>query len=158
ILFAPGLVLAASGKPIASQVGYIWLFVVGAIFMIRLLLDPMMVRRPLLEPNLAVGGMTFLGVSLLLFLMVNVAISSPIELVPGGPQGAQATPKPPPPEPNAEPDKSQESYRLGYPILWLLPSFYTQNSFGVPQQHDTTRFALHSNPRFIYASRAILIL
>ena len=44
-----------------EQVGYIWLFAMGAIFMIRLLLDPMMVRRPLLEPNLSVGGMTFIG-------------------------------------------------------------------------------------------------
>jgi hypothetical protein len=43
--------------------------------MIRLLLDPMMVRRPLLEPNLTVGGMTFLGISLLIFLMANVVNS-----------------------------------------------------------------------------------
>src|SRR6185295_13694072 len=40
-----------------------------------LLLDPMMVRRPLLEPNLSVGGMTFIGVFMLLFLMANVVNS-----------------------------------------------------------------------------------
>ena len=37
-----------------------------------MLLDPLMVRRPLLEPNLSVGGLTFLGLSLLIFLMANV--------------------------------------------------------------------------------------
>jgi hypothetical protein len=35
-------------------------------------LDAAMVRRPLLEPNLSVGGLTFLGISLFLFLMGNV--------------------------------------------------------------------------------------
>lgn len=52
--------------------GFIWLFAVGGLFLLRLLIDPAMVRRPLLEPNLSVGGLTFLGCCLLLFLMANV--------------------------------------------------------------------------------------
>src|SRR4029079_12562072 len=75
ILMAPGLLLVGQGKHL--DVGYIWLFVLGGIFLFRLLLDPMMVRRPLLEPNLSVGGMTFIGVALLIFLMANVVNSKP---------------------------------------------------------------------------------
>ncbi|MCP4816551.1 MAG: hypothetical protein GY888_28890, partial [Planctomycetaceae bacterium] len=39
--------------------GFIWLMVIGGLFMVRLLLDPTMVRRPLLDPNLSLGGLTF---------------------------------------------------------------------------------------------------
>src|SRR3954447_1352547 len=81
IMLAPGLLVVEFGlskeNPAIEQVGYIWLFVWSGLFMIRLLLDPMMVRRPLLEPNLSVGGMTFLGISLLIFLMANVVNSKP---------------------------------------------------------------------------------
>jgi hypothetical protein len=76
ILLAPGLVFIIYGQnrhaDIYSQAGYIWLFAVGGLFLVRMLLDPMMVRRPLLEPNLSVGGLTFLGLSLLMFFMANV--------------------------------------------------------------------------------------
>ena len=79
ILLAPGLLVVEYGiareQPSVERVGYIWLFVTNGLFMIRLLLDPMMVRRPLLEPNLSVGGMTFLGISMLIFLMANVVNS-----------------------------------------------------------------------------------
>ena len=54
------------------QAGYVWLFAVSAFFLARLLLDAVMVRRPLLEPNLSAGGLTFTGASLLVFLMANV--------------------------------------------------------------------------------------
>ncbi len=57
-------------------IGYIWLFVVLGIFLVRMLLDPTMVRRPLLEPNLSTGGLAFIGCSLFVFLMANV-INSP---------------------------------------------------------------------------------
>jgi hypothetical protein len=94
ICFSPGLLLVYHGlglpmqhpsDPIAAargaelvQGGYVWLFAVNGFFLIRLLLDPVMVRRPLLEPNLSASGLTFTGVSLLVFLMANV-ITSPKE-------------------------------------------------------------------------------
>jgi hypothetical protein len=56
--------------------GYIWLFLAGGLWLARLLSDPTMVRRPLLEPNLSAGGLTFIGCSLFVFLMANV-ISRP---------------------------------------------------------------------------------
>ena len=52
--------------------GYVWLFLVGCLLLIRLLFDATMVRRPLLEPNLSAGGLTFIGISLLVFLLANV--------------------------------------------------------------------------------------
>jgi hypothetical protein len=76
IAFSPGLLLIYHGllraKPELVQSGYVWLFAVSGFFLIRLLLDPVMVRRPLLEPNLSASGLTFTGVCLLVFLMANV--------------------------------------------------------------------------------------
>jgi len=69
IAFSPGLLLVGEGM---EQLGYTWLFCVGGFFLVRLLLDPVMVRRPLLEPNLSASGLTFTGVSLLVFLTANV--------------------------------------------------------------------------------------
>ena len=69
IMMAPGLWWVAQRE---GPGGYIWLFMVGGFFLVRLLLDPLMVRRPLLEPNLNASGLTFTGVALLVFLMGNV--------------------------------------------------------------------------------------
>jgi hypothetical protein len=82
IAFSPGLLLVYHGlQPQGTdsiRAGYVWLFAVSAFFVVRLLLDAVMVRRPLLEPNLSASGLTFMGVSLLVFLMANV-ITSPEE-------------------------------------------------------------------------------
>ena len=59
------------GVPI-ERFGFLWLFAIGAVWLVRLLLDPTMVRRPLLEPNLTTGGLIFIGASLFVFLMANV--------------------------------------------------------------------------------------
>lgn len=74
--------LSADGVPVVSSArrvqfyGYLWLFCGGGLVLARLLADPTMVRRPLLEPNLSAGGLTFIGCSLFVFLMANV-ISRP---------------------------------------------------------------------------------
>ena len=72
VLLAPGLLLIDQNGDLRVW-GFVWLFVMGLFFLLRLLADPRMVRRPLLEPNLSTGGLTFLGCCLLVFLMVNVA-------------------------------------------------------------------------------------
>ncbi len=59
--------------------GFVWLLICAGLAVIRMLLDTTIVRRPLLDPNLSSGGMLFLGTSLLVYLMVNVATSSPVE-------------------------------------------------------------------------------
>jgi hypothetical protein len=76
ILFSPGLLMIYHGlmksQPGLVHGGYAWVFGIGGFFVIRLLLDPVMVRRPLLEPNLSAGGLTFTGAALLVFLCANV--------------------------------------------------------------------------------------
>lgn len=54
--------------------GFKYLFGVGCLTLIRLLLDPVMVRRPLLAPNLSQGGLLFIGIALYIFLMANVIV------------------------------------------------------------------------------------
>jgi len=82
--------------------GYIWLFAVLGLLLLRMLLDPAMVRRPLLEPNLSTGGLAFIGCSLFAFLMANVingaateddlaAARSYEELISGAPDSDLAT-------------------------------------------------------------------
>ena len=65
IALSPALLMVQYGRVHANanieHAGYIWLFAVSGLFLLRLLLDTAMVRRPLLEPNLSVGGLTFLG-------------------------------------------------------------------------------------------------
>ncbi len=84
IAFSPALLLLYYGLQKQNQVliegGYVWLFVIGGFFAARLLLDPVMVRRPLLEPNLSAGGLTFTGASLLIFLLANVITFPPERL------------------------------------------------------------------------------
>ncbi|MCE5303428.1 MAG: hypothetical protein LLF97_10015 [Planctomycetaceae bacterium] len=84
LAFSPALLLIYYGllrnQRELIQTGYAWLFVVGGVFLVRLLLDPVMVRRPLLEPNLSAGGLTFTGLALMVFLMANV-ITAPRERV-----------------------------------------------------------------------------
>ena len=57
--------------------GYIGLFIVGAIYLLRMLLDPVLVRRPLLNPNLSLGGLIFLGCCLILLLLANIFSTRP---------------------------------------------------------------------------------
>jgi hypothetical protein len=137
VLLAPGLVVVdyglAQGDRNIEQMGYLWLFAISGIFMVRLLLDPMMVRRPLLEPNLSVGGMTFLGLSLMVFLMANILNSNPTQDDLAGVRGAeqvQARQSSPPD------DTSLTTHGPGYPLLHLLPSISTQLWFLANTAHD----------------------
>lgn len=66
--------------------GFIALLIACSLLLIRMLVDPALVRRPLLVPNLSIGGMSFIGISLFLFLMANVITSSPREQQVRGPQ------------------------------------------------------------------------
>ncbi len=56
--------------------GFLWLLVCAGLLTLRMLLDTAIVRRPMLEPNLNSGGMLFIGISLTVFLLFNVAMSS----------------------------------------------------------------------------------
>ncbi len=66
--------------------GFIFLFVIQALILIRLLIDPVMSRRPLLNPNLTTGGLYFISISLFVFMMGNIVTSTPRMQVLQGPK------------------------------------------------------------------------
>ncbi|MCA9130609.1 MAG: hypothetical protein KDB22_26150 [Planctomycetales bacterium] len=59
--------------------GFVALLIACSFLLLRMLLDPALVRRPLLVPNLSIGGLGFIGISLFMFLMANVITSNPRE-------------------------------------------------------------------------------
>ncbi len=119
ISFGPGLLLAQRTDPALSQLGFLLLFVTGGFFLVRLLIDPQMVRRPLLEPNLSTGGLTFMGVSLLIFLMTNVVTE---KLTVNDLDGPQRLEKMLDREAADTEDPQLAAHGPGYPLLHLLPS------------------------------------
>lgn len=136
ILLAPALLcikLALDGgadaesAPMVEQLGYIWLFSVNALLLVRMLIDPAMVRRPLLEANLSAGGMTFLGVSLLLFLAANVINGVPTDADVYAAQRAEYLA-------NLEATDLEQStlktHGPGFTFLYFLPHISTQRLLG----------------------------
>jgi hypothetical protein len=69
-----------------ERFGFVWLLGVQVLILFRLIVDPLMVRRPLLDPNLTTGGMLFLGAWLFIFMMANVVTSTPRLQIEQGPQ------------------------------------------------------------------------
>ncbi|HYO25184.1 MAG TPA: hypothetical protein VEQ85_09550 [Lacipirellulaceae bacterium] len=128
ILLAPGLLLvqwsfeneaAADNWLDMQRLGFLWLFAVHVLLMARLLSDSAIVRRPLLEPNLNAAGLSFLGGSLLFFLMSNVVTGTPrrADWSPALPAGNQAE----------QPDENSfETEGPGYWFLYVLPRITTQ--------------------------------
>jgi hypothetical protein len=142
-LLAPGLVLVEYGRnpppPVAVQpdielAGFIWLFVIGGIFLIRMLMDSMMVRRPLLESNLSVGGMMWIGGCLLIFLLANVANSEPVFTKEADSAAARENNEKPPDDGAAGEDSTEQTglqkYGPRFPMLSQLPRIKTQTFFG----------------------------
>lgn len=72
IMLTPGLLLLAMND---NQWGYVWLFGIGLLLAVRLLFDNVMVRRPLLEPNLTPGGLTFSCFFLFFFVVAAVTVN-----------------------------------------------------------------------------------
>jgi hypothetical protein len=135
LLLGPGLLLVQYGmdhRPNAhtrliEHIGYIWLFAANGCLLLRLLLDAAMVRRPLLEPNLSVGGLAFLGISLYLFLMGNVVTGTPGATDVAGSQRADQLQ-------NLESSQTElttlKTHGPGFPLIYLLPHISTQSLLG----------------------------
>ncbi len=139
ISLAPALLMIQFGQQHAASsavvhAGYIWLFVVSALFMLRLLLDALMVRRPLLEPNLSAGGLTFLGISLFVFLMANVITGKPnLTDVAGSERAAGLRQR----EASEKEMNSLRTHGPGFPLIFLLPEISTQSMLGDSAQKAT---------------------
>ena len=139
--------------------GYIWLLAVAGLLLVRLLLDATMVRRPLLEPNLSTGGLTFIGCSLFVFLMANVITSQPTEADLQGPRSAELLLS------RLDVEESGEQLKRhgpGYALLNVLPSVPTmalmkQESAGqsVPYVATAKTLAIFSHLAIVFGIVAI---
>ncbi len=133
IALAPGLLMVQQGGT-AGQLGYAWLFATGGFFLVRLLIDPMMVRRPLLEPNLSPGGLTFAAVSLCVFLMVNAMTREITDSDLDGPRRLDEMLSNT--ETQEEADASLATHGPAYPWMHLLASIPTK-TLVVKKSADT---------------------
>ena len=115
-----------------------------------MLFDSLMVRRPLLDPNLSVGGLVFLGISLLVFLLANVITTRPQrDDLAGAASAARLNAR------DAEVDADQLS-RLGpgYPLLFVLPQISTQRLFSADPDATDTGEASEGNRRVVHETTA----
>jgi hypothetical protein len=100
IALAPGLLLVSYGRlgipsegiapsETVEASGFFLLLGVGLFFLGRLIADLFMTRRPLLEPNLSQGGLTWIGFALFVFLAAAI-LTTHYQGVPP-PSGAEGT-------------------------------------------------------------------
>jgi hypothetical protein len=155
ILLAPGLLAVEFGEVKAnaavSELGFVWLFVVSGVFLLRMLFDSSMVRRPMLEPNLSTGGLVFLGGALLVFLLANVITKRPRA---DDVAGAAAADRLQAGEGNVDADQLARQ-GPGYPLLFLLPQISTQRLFAAdaaaPEPGAESRRTVHETTARIMA-------
>ncbi len=101
-----------------ERIGFLWLLAAGALVLIRLLVDPIMVRRPLLEPNMTTGGLIFSCCSLFVFLMANVIVSRPTSDDLRGPISAERLV-------SRRATDDLDRHGPGYALVFMLPSLPT---------------------------------
>ncbi len=139
-----------------ERLGFLWLFAVGGLFLIRLLIDPTMVRRPLLEPNLTADGLTFIGVSLFIFLMANVWTSARVQTTPVDVAEIKALA-----EGRSDTEASGGLVRRGpgYAVLNLFPSIPTNPmvSGSEPQAEEQTTYAILAKVIAILCHLAVIL-
>ncbi len=85
IALGPGLLLVSYGRigadgtgpsDVVETSGFFLLLGVGLFFLGRLIADLFMTRRPLLEPNLSQGGLTWIGFALFVFLAAAILFTN----------------------------------------------------------------------------------
>jgi len=181
ILLAPGLVAleyvgeTESAKIAARTLGFAWIFAVSGTFLLRMLFDSVMVRRPLLEPNLTTGGLVFLGSSLLVFLLANVINSKPHKQDvdsaaaaarlrdPGAPRDLPAAGEAAARADAAAKRDADQLARFGpgYPLLFLLPQISTQKFFAStdePHPDEAAQRAIYETTARVMAILAQLAI
>jgi hypothetical protein len=155
VLLAPGLLAVEFGELKANtavrEIGFVWLFAVSGLFLLRMLFDSSMVRRPMLEPNLTTGGLVFLGGALLVFLLANVITKRPRA---DDVAGAAAADRLQAREGNVDADQLARQ-GPGYPLLFLLPQISTQRLFAAdaaaPEPGGESRRTVHETTARIMA-------
>jgi hypothetical protein len=150
-------------SPVASQLslpgytiqrmGYYWLLFVAAVFLVRMLLDPRLVRKPILDPNLSIGGLVFFGLSLMVFLFANIVTSEPtIEDVRGARDAVKLLQR----EAAQDVDTAQLKRRgPGYRLFNLLPIIPSFNNGGEIMKTDADEVGQMS--RYVIAAKSLAI-
>lgn len=148
----------ASARGRATEyAGYLTLFGVLLVLLVRLLLDPTMVRRPLLEPNLTSGGLLFLGCALFLFLMTNVISSKLTADELRGARGAEALLTRH--DSASSSGQTLEDYRRhgpGYSLLHVLPSIATMPFVHSADERQVVAYAPAARTMAILAHLAVV--
>ena len=149
--------LAYDSRRATQRNGFVWLFIVSALMLVRLLVDPTMVRRPLLEPNLSTGGLAFIGCSLFVFLMGNVISSTPSEDDLNGPRRAEQLLSG-----KSDENDGEEYWKHGPGYAWLnvLPSIPTMpllRGGDKTAEADQAAYATAAKTMAILAHLAIVI-
>lgn len=136
-----------------QRYGYFWMFGIGGLIMIRMLIDPLFERRPVLEPNLSIGGMVFLGLSLLVFVLANIATYNPgKEDIEGARNAVKMLKR----EAAVDSEDGQLTQRgPGYRLLYLLPVLSTfENSEEI---RETGADAAANQNRYVIAAKSVAI-
>ncbi|MGQ9576464.1 MAG: hypothetical protein ACUVUC_14220 [Thermoguttaceae bacterium] len=151
VAFSPGLLLVFHGlvkqMPGLVLFGYAWMLGVGGLFILRLLLDPVMVRRPLLEPNLNASGLTFTGAALLVFLGTNILVNQPARSEASRPLRLEQI------LPGRETVLLQSP---GYPAFYFLASFY--NMPCEPRVRTSARWEYPSTGTQVAIARIVALV
>ena len=137
-----------------QKFGYIWLFSTGGMLLIRLLLDPTLVRRPMLAPNLTIGGLVFLACSLLTFLFANIVTNGVSDEEIEGARGAVKMLQREAAE-DAE-TRQLKKHGPGFPLFHLLPVIPTFEDGDQLMQTDA-ELPQHIH-RYQIASQSLAIL
>ena len=134
--------------------GFIWLFSVGLLLLIRLLMDPGLKRRPVLEPNLSQGGLFFFAGSLFLILTANVILSEPTNADLNGAKNAIKLMK----REVAEPVDIQQLRQRGpgLQLFFIFPIMSTFDHGGEILQTDADE--LGNVSRYIVAAKILAIV
>lgn len=135
LLLSPGLLAVKWGQEnvppnvadTVEYVGYLWLFAVSGVLLIRALWDSSMVRRPLLEPNMNASGMSFLAAALFMFLMANVVTGEPDATDLESAQRAQHLSHA---EASGVEHESLDARGPGFTMFYLLPEIISNRLMG----------------------------
>jgi len=81
LLISPGLLILQGGDDIGDGVlkdyGYVWMFSITGLLLVRMFFDTALTRRPQLGQNLNTAGMSFLCLATFLFLMTKAITETP---------------------------------------------------------------------------------
>lgn len=128
VLLAPGLLcieqaLRGQASEVVERIGYVWLLAVNGLLLVRMIADSSMVRRPLLESNLSIGGLSFLATAMSFFLAANVINGSPGETDLYAVQRAEHLSNR---EASELEPSTLDTHGPGFPLLFLLPHISTR--------------------------------